>query len=102
MTVAELEPLTIRSEGSSSNHYATLPTFFCGLHFSYNTYRVINPNQFLFQEIHLTMPLHLSYYAEEVVHMSFDVISPCYLLLVLLVHFCPTINNIKFGVLSRE
>ena len=25
MTVAELEPLTIRSGGSSSNHYATLP-----------------------------------------------------------------------------
>ena len=25
MTIAELEPLTIRSGGSSSNHYATLP-----------------------------------------------------------------------------
>ena len=25
MIVAELETLTIRSEGSSSNHYATLP-----------------------------------------------------------------------------
>ena len=55
MTIAELEPLTIRSGGSSSNHYATLPSvdfigsssatvmlfpgkrvsvFFCGLHCS--------------------------------------------------------------------
>ena len=25
MTIAELEPLTIRSESSSSNHYTTLP-----------------------------------------------------------------------------
>ena len=25
MTIAETEPLTIRSGGSSSNHYATLP-----------------------------------------------------------------------------
>ena len=25
ITIAELEPLTIRSGGSSSNHYATLP-----------------------------------------------------------------------------
>ena len=110
MTVAELKPLTIRSGGSSSNHYATLPSlkkkrvpslkglvffvffvflrrqcgvlvrawaswivlikwsvirvqlqsycflereclFFYGLHCSYNTYRMVNPNQLLYHKI---------------------------------------------------
>ena len=27
MTIAELKPLTIRSSGSRSNHYATLPPY---------------------------------------------------------------------------
>ena len=99
MTVAELEPLTIWSEGSSSNHYAALPPFFCGLHYSYmyKTYCMVNPNQHLSNHD----STHLSYYAEEVVHTSLDVISLCDLLVHWL-HSWPKIN-IKYGVLlSRE
>ena len=59
MTVAELEPQTIQSGGSTTPHCLLkkrVPIklvlkreclFSCGLHYSYNTYWMVNPHQLL-------------------------------------------------------